>query len=122
MSKKKYIARAILYNFSFVIIRELAKRKLNKKKRKYVYLSVDLPYRLLESATLSDETSKNSICEESNVFAKTCFFQTSVHKKSTQERVGNRYAARYAAAVAVTDELVFVKDLALPKAVIIIQT
>lgn len=31
-------ARAILYNFSFVIIRELAKRKSNKKKRKYVYV------------------------------------------------------------------------------------
>ena len=31
-------ARAILYNFSFVIIRELANRKSNKRKRKYVYV------------------------------------------------------------------------------------
>ena len=31
-------ARAILYNFCFIIIRELAKRKSNKRKRKYVYV------------------------------------------------------------------------------------
>ena len=30
-------ARAILYNFCFIIIRELAKRNSNKRKRKYVY-------------------------------------------------------------------------------------
>ncbi len=31
-------ARAILYNFCFIIIRELAKRNSNKRKRKYVYV------------------------------------------------------------------------------------
>lgn len=31
-------ARAILYNFCFVIIRELARRKSNKRKRKYEYV------------------------------------------------------------------------------------
>lgn len=31
-------ARAILYNFCFIIIRELAKRKSNKRKREYVYV------------------------------------------------------------------------------------
>jgi len=31
-------ARALLYNFCFIIIRELAKRKSNKRKRKFVYV------------------------------------------------------------------------------------
>ena len=31
-------ARAILYNFCFIIIRELAKRNSNKRKRKYMYV------------------------------------------------------------------------------------